>query len=392
MITERRCEHFEREGVLQFESGEGFDEHIDRCVDCRAARHKLLRIISALNDARMTATPRAHWQARVFERIQKSRAVRPPRPWPPVVASAASVAAILISAIYAYSEVRAGRALAASIPVMERPVAFTSSLAPAASAYVPPPSGLAPANSPLRRMKVVIIPPDASVEVEGRQTPISSGLLEIEGGLESIWRVRVFKGRNETMTDVIVTEDGPNPPKIDLMLKQCACAPERALPGPSLAGRVLDIDLKNNSPAPATSPYVPSPTVSAPANSSLRRVKVVIIPPDANVEVEGSRTPISSGLLEIKGGLGSVWGVRVFKGRNETMANVIVTEYGPSPPKIDLMLKQCACPPERTSPTFPLAGKKVYIGLNNAERVSPPPPRALHLHLPGITVDDSEFR
>jgi serine/threonine-protein kinase len=90
-------------------------------------------------------------------------------------------------------------------------------------------------------------------------------------------------------------------------------------------------------PAPPSSAQVPSPTVVPVAvDTSPRRVKVVIMPADASIEIEGEKAVAKSGLLEITGTLGSVHRVRIFKGKNETITDVIVTEAGPSPPKIEL--------------------------------------------------------
>ncbi len=99
-----------------------------------------------------------------------------------------------------------------------------------ADAVPPPPVVTPPASAPVvtpppavvdttaRRVKVVIMPPDASVEVEGAPGVAKNGLLEILGTLGSVFRVRVFKGKHEITTDVIITADGPAPPKIELSL------------------------------------------------------------------------------------------------------------------------------------------------------------------------------
>ncbi|MFO0759552.1 MAG: protein kinase [Byssovorax sp.] len=87
----------------------------------------------------------------------------------------------------------------------------------------------------------------------------------------------------------------------------------------------------------ATSPPVPSATVLDTGRpTEVRRVKVVILPADALVEVEGVRVRSKDGVIEISGTLGSVHKVRVFKGRLETEGDVVVTESGAIPPKIEL--------------------------------------------------------
>jgi len=74
----------------------------------------------------------------------------------------------------------------------------------------------APAPAGTLRVKVVIMPADAQAEVEGEKSPVKGGLLEITGALGSVHRVHVFKGKMTTTTDVVVTNVGANPPKIEL--------------------------------------------------------------------------------------------------------------------------------------------------------------------------------
>jgi serine/threonine-protein kinase len=96
----------------------------------------------------------------------------------------------------------------------------------------------APIDSTPRRVKVVIMPPDAAIEIEGVKAVAKGGLLEITGTLGSVHRVRIFKGKTETITDVIVTEAGPSPPKIELTFggppkpsASAAAAPAPTRPG-----------------------------------------------------------------------------------------------------------------------------------------------------------------
>ncbi len=88
--------------------------------------------------------------------------------------------------------------------------------------------------------------------------------------------------------------------------------------------------------APATATTSASAPVEALRPDAPRRVKVVILPADALVEVEGVRVRSKDGVIEITGTLGSVHKVRVFKGKLETDGEVIVTESGAIPPKIEL--------------------------------------------------------
>jgi serine/threonine-protein kinase len=93
----------------------------------------------------------------------------------------------------------------------------------------------------------------------------------------------------------------------------------------------------------ATAPSAPTATAAAPSATAVaaatKRVKVVVLPNDASVEVDGTRTPVRAGLLEISGAVGSVHKVRVFKGKTESLSEVTVTEDGANPPKVELWAK-----------------------------------------------------
>jgi eukaryotic-like serine/threonine-protein kinase len=86
---------------------------------------------------------------------------------------------------------------------------------------------------------VVIMPPDASIEIEGEKAIARAGLLEFSGTLGSVKRIRIFKGKNETITDVIITEAGPAPPKIELTYgapKAATSTTPTAAPAPTRPG------------------------------------------------------------------------------------------------------------------------------------------------------------
>jgi eukaryotic-like serine/threonine-protein kinase len=97
-------------------------------------------------------------------------------------------------------------------------------------------------------------------------------------------------------------------------------------------------------PATTTTTTTPEPTVSAaptppPApDPEPKRVKVVIIPSTAKVEVEGEGAVVKDGLLELEGKPGKVFKVRAFMGISETEAEVVITEAGALPPKIEVKI------------------------------------------------------
>lgn len=124
---------------------------------------------------------------------------------------------------------------------------------------------------------------------------------------------------------------------------------------------------------PETSPAPPAPTptttaapvetTAATAAPAVRRVKLVVLPADASVEIEGSPAQMRDGTVEIEGALGSVHRVRIFKGKIENTHDVIVTEVGALPAKVELKwspLKPTgtaapAATPTSASPTPPPA-------------------------------------
>ncbi|WP_437680742.1 serine/threonine-protein kinase [Sorangium sp. So ce131] len=70
--------------------------------------------------------------------------------------------------------------------------------------------------APRRSVKLEVLPADASVEIDGKPATMRDGLLEIEGELGSLRRVRAFKGEAEIVADIAVTESGAHPTKLEL--------------------------------------------------------------------------------------------------------------------------------------------------------------------------------
>jgi len=87
-----------------------------------------------------------------------------------------------------------------------------------------------------------------------------------------------------------------------------------------------------------------------------RSVTVVILPSNARVEVDGTAAPLSEGLLEITGTIGSVHKVRVMAGGAEKNVRVVVAENGAVPPKIEV--EGAATEPAHTATAGPLVGPK----------------------------------
>jgi serine/threonine-protein kinase len=129
--------------------------------------------------------------------------------------------------------------------------------------------------------------------------------------------------------------------------------------------------------APAVAPTATATAVAAaePAAQASKRVYVVIIPTDASVEVEGAKVALKDGLLEINGIPGSVKRVRVSKGTGESIADVVVTEAGALPPKIEVKIGV------KTTVTAAPTGAAPAVG------TAPPVPAAP----PNIKTNTDEF-
>ncbi|WP_437841022.1 protein kinase domain-containing protein [Sorangium sp. So ce1153] len=98
-------------------------------------------------------------------------------------------------------------AAAASVPAMApAPVTLPESTAPVVAA--PPPA--------LQRARLAVSPADVSVEIDGAPAKVDGGEVAIEGAPGSRHRVRLFKGKDELRDEVILTEAGAAPPRMQL--------------------------------------------------------------------------------------------------------------------------------------------------------------------------------
>jgi serine/threonine-protein kinase len=113
-------------------------------------------------------------------------------------------------------------------------------------------------------------------------------------------------------------------------------------------------------PPPALASTTPPPTTATappPADPSPRphTVTLVVLPADATVEVDGAAVPQKDGIVEISGALGSVHKVKLASGADEATGNVVVTENGAMPPKmqIEASSQKTPKPPQPGGPGRP---------------------------------------
>jgi serine/threonine-protein kinase len=121
-----------------------------------------------------------------------------------------------------------------------------------------------------------------------------------------------------------------------------------ALPPPSAQGG----GSASTDPSPSASASVPG-AASSPASAS-RRVFLVIEPPDAMVEIDGVKTEPHKGVVDLEGAPGSVHVVILTKDKSHTRGDVVITEAGAMPPKLELVMPKVAAPakPPGKAPRF----------------------------------------
>lgn len=80
----------------------------------------------------------------------------------------------------------------------------------------PPVPSLAALGPDGRRVTVLVLPGDASVEVDGVSARRRDGVIELVGKVGEVRRLRVFKGTQQMERDVTLQEAGASPPALDL--------------------------------------------------------------------------------------------------------------------------------------------------------------------------------
>jgi serine/threonine-protein kinase len=100
-----------------------------------------------------------------------------------------------------------------------------------------------------RAVKLVVLPAGATVEVDGKAAAVDKGVVEISGALGSVHKVRIAAGGAETTGEVVVTESGAAPAKMEL-----APPPESPTAAPATAA-----------PTTPDAPATDAPSATAPA-------------------------------------------------------------------------------------------------------------------------------
>ena len=157
---------------------------------------------------------------------------------------APSKAPIMVGAVLVVGLAAAGIWAMTREPVTETTPATTAVVEPTTEPTAEPRETSEPVDTAApepepKRVKVVILPSNAKVEVEGEPAEVKDGLLELEGKPGKVFKVRAFQGISETEAEVVVTESGALPPKIEVKLGQKlklprgGGAPSATKPGPA---------------------------------------------------------------------------------------------------------------------------------------------------------------
>ena len=161
---------------------------------------------------------------------------------------------------------------AASQPTAAPVVPLVEQAPAALSPASPPPSAAPePVLAAERTFRVAVEPATAKVDVDDIAAQVKDGSVEVRGRLGSRHHVRVRSGGRETVSEVVITESGPLPSKIQLGIAD-AKLPSR--PGVTLASSPPKDDAASKvgaGRAPITPTATPAAPPSKPADTGASR-------------------------------------------------------------------------------------------------------------------------
>lgn len=102
------------------------------------------------------------------------------------------------------------------------------------------------------------------------------------------------------------------------------------------------IPIPTTTQMPAVTPSTPQPTTATPVVNPTEKDKtffLVILPEDATVEVDGQPAEVNRGAVKVTGPLGSMHEVKLTIGKQSVKENVVISDSGLAPPKIELEMK-----------------------------------------------------
>lgn len=131
---------------------------------------------------------------------------------------------------------------------------------------VTPPAIAATAPAPERRAKVAIVPEGATVEVDGVAASVVDGSVTLTGTAGSVHPVRVSSGKSETTVNVVISEAGAIPARVELKLETAAAKTSKSAAKPAAPAAAAPVAAAPAAPA-APKPAAPAP----PANVAVDR-------------------------------------------------------------------------------------------------------------------------
>ena len=167
----------------------------------------------------------------------------PPRPSRGVWFAAGGAAAVGIAGVVLAAKLLGGPG--------DKPA--PADVAPVVAATPPATRAQTPEVAPTaqeRRVKLVIFPDDAAVTIDGIPATVKDGIVEISGGLGSVHKVRLSAGSDELERDVVVSDSGALPPKLDLGAAKSQAKPVTG--AKAGAGAPKPTAAPEKGPAPAT--------------------------------------------------------------------------------------------------------------------------------------------
>jgi serine/threonine-protein kinase len=170
-----------------------------------------------------------------------------------------SVVGIALVAVVALAG--GGFALLSRGPRSQPAPAAATSAAPAAT----------PTSAPTKSFALAVSPADATVEVDGKQTPVTEGAVPVSGAPGSMHLLHVTSGGRDATYPVLLTDTGVVPPRIELVSSPASTSTASS-PPPRRVERPTGAPTGTPSPAPAQTGAA-SPSATASQNSVSRTME-----------------------------------------------------------------------------------------------------------------------
>jgi len=195
------------------------------------------------------------------------------RPWVLPVSIAAVIATGMLGAVgysaLSYFKTPAPVAAASDLPSATSPVATATPIPSTSAAAGEPSAWGAHAAMPTRMVSVsVVAPADAKVETNGAPVELRDGKIELTGIIGSVHKLRVTAGGRETKAEVVLSESGPVPSRVELAAAR-GTGPTRPATGtganPVTAAPVAPPPVTPSVTPPVKPPVTPKPPPGAPS-------------------------------------------------------------------------------------------------------------------------------